>query len=119
MVAGNNITITDYGWQGFSTTNNLELDGESKDQVNLIKFSLSELNKNSTFYHSRYYNSTLSEVLNSYLEITNENKLHARYEYASYNGSSWVKTAYDSTGSTVLQANKYYWINNTRGYTNN
>ena len=110
LVAGNNITITNYGWQGFSTTNNLELNGESKDQVNLIKFSLSELNKNSTFYHSQYYSDTISEVLNSYLEITNENKLHAHYEYIAYNGSSWIKVAYDSTGSTVLQANKYYWI---------
>ena len=119
LAAGNNITITDYGWQGFSTTNNLELDSEHSDYVNLIKFSLSELNKNSTIFYTQYYSDYLSEELKGYLEITNENKLHLYYEYATYSGyyGRYVKSTFDYTGSTVLQANKYYWITQkSQGY---
>lgn len=110
LVAGNNITITNYGWQGFSTTNNLELNTEHDDYVNLIKFNLNELNKNSTIFYSRHYDENLSEVLNTYLEVNNENKLHCYCEYCAYGYSGYTKSVMESTGSTVLQANKYYWI---------
>ena len=112
LVAGNNVTITNYGWQGFSTTNNLELNTEHSDYVNLIKFNLNELNKNSIFFYTQYYDENLSEMLEGYLEITNENKLHVYYEYPQYSGyyGRYVKATLDYAGPTILQANKYYWI---------
>lgn len=112
LVAGNNITITDYGWQGFSTTNNLELNTEHNDYVNLIKFNLNELNKNNTIFHSQYDDEHVTGALNIYLEVNNENKLHAYFEYVAYNSLSgqYVKTNIDQVGNLVLQPNKYYWV---------
>jgi hypothetical protein len=112
LVAGNNVTITNYGWQGFSTTNNLELNTEHSDYVNLIKFNLNELNKNNTIFHSQYDDEHVTGTLNIYLEVNNENKLHAYFEYVTYNGLSgqYVKTNIDHVGNLVLQPNKYYWV---------